>query len=198
VAVTAVTIGPVAEEVFFRGFLYNALGRVCPIGVAVCLQAVLFAAAHRYEAPVIRVLTVCLGLALAGLYEWRRTLVAPVFVHAMWNCISVIALVAAIAVNAKTPFLGVHGTQDAQGQFVVDKVFSHTGAETADLRPGDVILSYNTVAVNDFPQLVGLVRAGTVGDMVCIEVVRAGTRLEKRVRLGSRGQASGRPTPPAP
>ena len=188
-AVMAVTIGPIAEEVFFRGFLYNSLRCACPVVLAVCLQAALFGLIHPYD-PARMVLAGCLGLALAGIYEWRRTLVAPMFVHAVWNCISVIAMVATMSANDNAPVLGVHGTRDAQGQCVVSKVVPHTGAEKADIRPGNVVLSYNDAPVSDFPRLIELVARGRVGDAVRVEILRGKTRLGKQVILGSRGEAT--------
>jgi S1-C subfamily serine protease len=118
-------------------------------------------------------------------------------VHSMYNCAAVFAIGIAMMANAAAPVLGVHGVQDAKGQLVVDQVFSGTGAEKADLRPGDVILSYNDVAVSDFRQLVSLVRAGKVGNTVRIEVIREGARFERQIMLGTRREASRRPTAPA-
>jgi S1-C subfamily serine protease len=119
------------------------------------------------------------------------------FVHAMFNCVSVIALVAAMTASAKAPVLGVEAARNTRGRAVVEKVVPRTGAEKVDLRRGDVILSYNNVAVHDFQHLISLVRAGRVGDTVRIEILRGGTRLEKQVILGPRHEASGHaPAPP--
>jgi membrane protease YdiL (CAAX protease family) len=194
--ILAVMVGPVVEEVFFRGFLYNALRCVCPIVLAICMQSALFGVAHPYR-PVGIVLAAFTGLALAVVYEWRKTLLAPVFVHAMFNCVGVIALFVALTANAKAPVLGVHGVRDTKGQVVVDQVFHQTGAEKAGLRVGDVILSYNDVTVSGFQQLVVLVRAGRVGDIVRIGGIRDGRRFDKDITLGPRGDASARSTPPA-
>ena len=43
-----VTIGPITEEIFFRGFLYNAVVRRFAPVIAMCLQAFLFAMTHPY------------------------------------------------------------------------------------------------------------------------------------------------------
>ncbi len=196
-AIVAVTLGPLVEEVFYRGFLYNALRCVCPVALAICLQSVLFGVSHFCYYPAGIVQACCVGLVLAGIYEWRKTLLAPIFVHSMYNCAAMFAIGIAIMANAAAPVLGVHGARDAQGQLVVDQVLSGTGAEKADLRPGDVILSYNDVAVSDLQQLVSLVCAGRVGDTVRIEVIREGARFERQIMLGARREASRRPTAPA-
>jgi len=70
-------IAPVAEEVLFRGLLYNALRRhMMPI-IAVVLQALVFVLAH-YNMPetnIIYLLIVFIsGIVLAGVYEWRKTI----------------------------------------------------------------------------------------------------------------------------
>ena len=60
----AVTVAPVVEEIFFRGFLYNTLRRVCPTWLAVIVQACLFGICHFYE-PLGVVATFVIGLLLA-------------------------------------------------------------------------------------------------------------------------------------
>jgi membrane protease YdiL (CAAX protease family) len=196
VAILAVFLAPVVEEVFFRGFLFNALRRVCPATVAACLQAALFGIAHAYRPPAM-ILATCLGLALAGVYQWRKTLLAPMFVHGLYNAVGAIAIAGSIAASAHAPVLGVRSARESGGQAVVGGVLPGSPAEMADLRPGDVILSYNNVPVTDFAQLRRLVRAGRVGDRVRIEVLRKGTRLQKQARLGPSRQTAGSPTLPS-
>ena len=186
--ILAVSLGPVVEEVFFRGFLCNALRRVCPTAVAVCLQAVLFGTAHAYRGPAI-ILACGIGLALAGVYQWRKTILVPMFVHSLYNAVGAIAIAGTIAASANAPVLGVRGAREAGGHVVVQEVVPGSPAEIADLRPGDVILSYNRVPVTHFAQLKRLVRAGRVGDTVRIEVLRQGTRLEKKAQLRPLGTA---------
>ena len=189
-------LDPLSKSFSFVASSTTALRCVCPIGVAILVQATFFAAAHPYQ-PVGIVVAGSLGLALAGIYEWRGTLLTPIFVHAMSNGIYMIGIVAAVMANAKAPVLGVWGARYAGAGCGGTGHPSHR-AEKADLRPGDVILSYNNVAIDDFEQLVELARAGRVGDSVRIEVLRGETRLEKRVTLGPRPAASEAPDPPAP
>ena len=73
-AVMAVAVAPIVEEVFFRGFLYNTLRTVCPLWLATVLQAAFFGCGHLYE-PLGVVVTFAIGLLLAGIYEWAQNVV---------------------------------------------------------------------------------------------------------------------------
>jgi len=104
--IPAFTIGPVAEEFFFRGFLYNALRQRFPLVVAIVLQAVAFALVH-WSAPFIRgadVVLVCgMAVALALVYEWRTTLLAPVALHAWYNFAFCGPVIVLMILNSHTP-----------------------------------------------------------------------------------------------
>ena len=64
--------------------LYNALRRRLPVIVAAPIQAVIFALVHPFGLAY-RAGIAVIGLALAVFYEWRKTLVAPMLLHAMIN-----------------------------------------------------------------------------------------------------------------
>lgn len=84
----AVLVGPVAEEILFRGFLYGGLRtRLGPRGAGV-ISAVLFALCHGMllAGPILFLL----GLGLARAYEWRRSLVLPYALHATFNLASLL------------------------------------------------------------------------------------------------------------
>ncbi len=103
----AVVIAPIAEEVFNRGLLYSALRqRFHPI-VAVTASACVFGFLHPYEmANSIGVAVV--GAVIALVYEWRKTLVAPILLHSAVNVVVMsIATWAAVA-DAAAPRLGVY------------------------------------------------------------------------------------------
>jgi membrane-associated protease RseP (regulator of RpoE activity) len=177
--VWGVTIGPITEEVFFRGFLYNAIARRFALVTAVCAQALLFAILHPYEVvPFIGVFV--LGVILAVIYQWRKTLLTPIFVHAMYNCVGLALVVAAALHNADAPMLGVFGSTSADGA-IVSTVQPGSAAEKAGIRPGDVIVSYNGRRVTDFDRLVQLVRRGRIGETVRIQILRNGTLIEMKV-----------------
>jgi hypothetical protein len=98
----SITVAPVAEELFFRGFLYNSLKSRLPISVAAIAQAVVFALIHPYAMS--GKLTVFLtGIALVIVYEKRKTLLAPIFVHCVHNALPAIAFTALFIYNHHVP-----------------------------------------------------------------------------------------------
>jgi uncharacterized protein len=178
------TLGPIAEEIFFRGFLYNAFLRRCWPMVAACLQAILFTAMHLYEwRP--SLIVFLLGLILAGIYAWRKTLLAPIFVHAMLNSVAFIALATAFLANANAPALGVWGGASHDG-IHISGVVPGSAADLAGIKPGDVIVSYGETPVSDFDHLVRLVRKGRIGEIVRILIRRNDTNMELKVTLRRR------------
>jgi membrane protease YdiL (CAAX protease family) len=179
----AVTIAPVAEEVFFRGFLYNSLRGFCPAWVALLGQACLFGVGHIYQ-PLGVVTTFVIGLLLAAIYEWRRTLLTTILAHGMYNAIAAIGVFAAVWINTTSPVIGITCSREMQGQVVVDQVLPRSPAEAADIRSGDVIIKYNNHEVSDFAQLLQFIRAGRVGDTATVEILRGQTRMTKRLTFG--------------
>ena len=86
-AILAVAIvAPIAEEFFFRGFLYQALRRWRGPGQAAVLSALFFAIAHG--APVLIIAIFPLGIVLAYLFERQGSSVtATIAAHAIFNSI---------------------------------------------------------------------------------------------------------------
>ncbi len=80
-------VAPVAEEIFFRGVVYNAWERERGVWVAVVGSALLFAAIHSSLFALVPIFA--LGMALALLYRSTRSLVATIAMHAGFNAISV-------------------------------------------------------------------------------------------------------------
>jgi membrane protease YdiL (CAAX protease family) len=92
IAILAVGFAPICEEVAFRGFLFGGLRRAMRFRWAALLSGALFGLVH---ADPIRFLGLSLtGVILAGLYERRRTLVAPIAAHLTVNLIAVLSLLA--------------------------------------------------------------------------------------------------------
>lgn len=84
-----VVIGPVIEELAFRGVLLEGLRERFGTRVAVVGSAILFSAFH-FNAWMI-VPTTVLGLALGYLAVRRRTLLPAIVVHALYNGVAVAA-----------------------------------------------------------------------------------------------------------
>ncbi|MCX5667049.1 MAG: type II CAAX endopeptidase family protein [Candidatus Omnitrophica bacterium] len=86
----AAIIGPVTEELFFRGFLYSALKKYIGIFWAMTATAGLFAALHAHIVGFFPIMA--LGMLLAYIYEKTGTLVSSVTVHMIHN-LSMVVLV---------------------------------------------------------------------------------------------------------
>lgn len=86
----AAVAGPVIEELFFRGFMYNAVKKYAGIFAATLITASLFALVHAHAAGFVPILV--LGVALAYLYEKTGSLVSSMTLHAVHN-LSMVSLV---------------------------------------------------------------------------------------------------------
>ena len=100
------TIAPIAEELLFRGLLYNALRRhMIPI-IAIVLQALLFVLVH-YRMPETNVIYLLIvfvyGIVLAGVYEWRKTIWSPIAMHVLINSTFAGPVVVLMVLNSHTP-----------------------------------------------------------------------------------------------
>ena len=163
---------PVAEEVFFRGMLYNALRQRLRVAVAAPLQAVVFAALHLYGLTGMAVVAL-IGVALALVYEWRKTLLTPVVMHVLINVLAMAGTALSIAADAAAPRLGVRG-EAHQGGCLVMEVVPGSAADTTGLRVGDVITSLDGDPVADMRRLTEAVRSKWVGQQVVVEFLREG------------------------
>ena len=81
--VLACVIGPVAEEMFFRGVVFATLRRSTSRTVAMLVSSSLFAAMHTNLIAFIPILA--LGCVLAHLYERSGSLAGPMVVHMVHN-----------------------------------------------------------------------------------------------------------------
>lgn len=81
-------VGPMGEEVFFRGFVHGALRRRFGVAAGVVLSAALFSLVH--VSPVGLVPIFLIGVLLAVLYERTGTLAAPFALHAVNNTFAVV------------------------------------------------------------------------------------------------------------
>ena len=79
---------PIAEEIFFRGFIFAGLAQRMPWGLAAVISAVLFSAAHF--APWSSVPIFVVGLGLACVYYFTRSLRINIVTHATFNALSLI------------------------------------------------------------------------------------------------------------
>lgn len=75
-------VGPIAEELVFRGLVYGFFRR-WGVGVAIVVSTLLFVAAHGSGA--VWVVPLVGGIVFAISYEWSRSLVTPIMIHVAGN-----------------------------------------------------------------------------------------------------------------
>jgi membrane protease YdiL (CAAX protease family) len=168
----AALIAPLNEEVFFRGMLYNGLRQRCGPWLAAVLQAGVFGVLHSFG-YVHAAYAALLGAAMAALYEWRRTLLAPIFVHALMNLAFGVVMVWAALSAANGPALGIRALPQ-DGGCRITEVQPGSGADAAELRVGDVVSAVDGRPVPDIDAVAAIVREKRVGDRVRIQFVRDG------------------------
>ncbi|HEY3938125.1 MAG TPA: type II CAAX endopeptidase family protein [Bryobacteraceae bacterium] len=94
-AVTAVAIAPVFEELFFRGFMQPLFCRTLGIPAGVVVTAIFFGSLHaseymqvwQYVAAVSVV-----GIVLGSLRVWTKSIIPGIVMHGCFNAVSVMAL----------------------------------------------------------------------------------------------------------
>lgn len=92
IVVLVTLVGPVGEELFFRGHLFRWSAGRCGLPYAYALTAVIFALAH-FNPPAIPVYLVT-ALLLGWSYQRWRTLTVPIVAHATKNAVAITAFIA--------------------------------------------------------------------------------------------------------
>lgn len=80
-------LGPIVEEVFFRGFMYSAVRKHTGVLAAAFLSGAIFSMLHTNIVGFLPIMA--LGVLLAYLYETTGSLVASISVHILHNSIIV-------------------------------------------------------------------------------------------------------------
>ncbi len=96
-ALTAVVVGPIFEELTFRGFLQPLLSRTLGVGPGILLTALLFGGLHaaEYEYAWQYVAAISLvGVALGILRERTNSIIPTTVLHAGFNSVSLFGLFA--------------------------------------------------------------------------------------------------------
>jgi membrane protease YdiL (CAAX protease family) len=184
VGALAVLVAPVCEETFFRWFLYGALRSRMPVALAVVIQSFIFAVVHTFGAAH-SVGVFFLGLILTAVYEWRKTLLAPIFVHAGNNLMATLMLLLMLIVMGQTPVLGVIGHNHPDG-YQVDKVAADSGAANAGIAAGDVITDIDGQPVASYRRLLEKLHQYKAGDQVTVGINRGGDHLNLEAVLAKR------------
>jgi membrane protease YdiL (CAAX protease family) len=82
-------LAPVAEELFFRGFLYTALRQRLGIAAAATISSLVFAVGHIDALGVVAA-SFIMGIALALVYEYTRSLWVAIAIHAFNNSLATV------------------------------------------------------------------------------------------------------------
>ncbi len=180
-ALLGILLAPLGEEIFFRGMLYNKLRQSLPIAVAAVLQGATFGLLHPFGLSQ-SFMIAGIGLALALVYEWRKTLVAPILLHSSINGVATVLLAFIISAEAAGPRLGVLG-EPKNGGVVLKEVTPGSAADLAGLRAGDVVTAVNGIPIPDMLQMSRIVRSKRVGDKVTVEFVRDGKTQQIEIVL---------------
>jgi membrane protease YdiL (CAAX protease family) len=146
-AVMACVWAPVAEELFFRRFVLRAFAGRFPLFVAIVLQAFVFAVLHDYGGLHLGAIFV-LGLAMGGLYAWRKTILTSMILHMLQNTMAMAFLGAFMLFSRVAPTLGVYGESQDDG-FRVTGVAEQSAAADAGLQAGDLITHVEGTPVHD-------------------------------------------------
>jgi len=83
-------VAPVAEELFFRGFVYPAFRQRWGVTAAIIITSVLFALFHFSPSVFIPIFIIAVGLAY--LYQVTDSLGPPIMLHALNNFLSVVVI----------------------------------------------------------------------------------------------------------
>jgi len=87
----ALIAAPVAEETFFRGFVFTGIWKRLGYGWGAILSALLFALAH--VEPEVLIPIFLLGLLLAWLYVRTRSIWACILTHFLYNSIALLFVI---------------------------------------------------------------------------------------------------------
>ncbi|MEA1928458.1 MAG: CPBP family intramembrane glutamic endopeptidase [Candidatus Auribacterota bacterium] len=81
--VVGILLGPLAEELFFRGVLFPALKKRLNVSWSVIISALLFSSLHQTWAGFLPIFG--LGILLAHSYQKTGSLLVPIFIHIIHN-----------------------------------------------------------------------------------------------------------------
>jgi hypothetical protein len=87
VFVVGAIIAPIAEEILFRGLLYQWLREHTNVVVAVILSGAIFSAAHVY--PVVLPPLFAVGVVFAAVFEWTKSLWITILLHFFQNALAI-------------------------------------------------------------------------------------------------------------
>jgi membrane protease YdiL (CAAX protease family) len=90
IIILAVVIAPLAEEFFFRGFLYGVLKRYAGALPSMAFTGIAFALIHLHVPSLLPLFLLACVLTLA--YELSGSLLVPMAMHALFNAITLVGV----------------------------------------------------------------------------------------------------------
>jgi membrane protease YdiL (CAAX protease family) len=92
-AVGLVAVVAVAEETIFRGYLIRRISSVASSrAIAIVASSAIFALGHGYEGTAGAAAVGVMGFALALVYVWRNSLVAPIVMHLLQDLTAIVLI----------------------------------------------------------------------------------------------------------
>lgn len=86
VMIAMVTIGPLWEEIYFRGLLIGGLSKIVPSWLSIIISLLLFMSLHL-SYPLF---SLVFGGGYIFLYRYSKSLMVPLMAHITWNLIIVV------------------------------------------------------------------------------------------------------------
>ncbi len=81
-------VGPIAEEILFRGLILGSLSRTCNKWLAIIASSLVFGLVHGH--PIGIIYATCLGLLLGWIYCKTGSLLSVILFHIVYNLLSVL------------------------------------------------------------------------------------------------------------
>ncbi len=76
-------IGPIIEEIIFRGLIFNELKNIMPVSVVIIAQGILFGLCHFNLMQ--SIYAIFMGIMLGVVYAWIKNIWIPIFIHIVNN-----------------------------------------------------------------------------------------------------------------
>jgi membrane protease YdiL (CAAX protease family) len=179
-----VVVAPLGEEPFHRGMLFSALRQRMHWTLAAVLVSVVFALFHPYGLAD-RAGVFVLGLFLAGFYEWRKTLFAPMVFHALTNSYALtVAFFMAVAF-ANSPMIGL-ATEGRDDGCLVILLEPGGPAEKAGIKIGDIVTEMDVYSVRERRHIFSIMQMHKAGDTIHVKYLRDGKEFTAQVTLKER------------
>jgi membrane protease YdiL (CAAX protease family) len=89
-ACVLVAVVAIAEETIFRGYLLLRLRELMGIAPAIAIASAVFAFGHTYEGLAGVLIVGVMGVVFALVYVWRKSLVAPIVMHALQDLLGIV------------------------------------------------------------------------------------------------------------